>query len=269
MNKVQKRGGGKMSPKDKRHQFILEQLDKNKKVMVTTLASLQNVTPETIRRDLEELALNEQLTRVHGGAIPFVPTHKEMVYEKKLSHHYEEKRLVAKKAASMIEDGDTIAVDVGTTTVHIADMIENVHSITVVTNSLRAADRFNLALEEKRMTGHVVMLPGVTHPEQASVKGIYTVEFLKRFSFDRAFISCGGLTIDSVYDFDMDESLVSEVMVNHAKEAILLTDGSKINKFALFEISPLNKMTKVICNKRKPSEWESSSYEWIHVEPDK
>lgn len=233
--------------------------------MVTNIAELQRVTPETIRRDLEELASQDQLTRVHGGAIPFVSTHKEIAYEKKMSYNYYAKRAIAKKAVEMICDGDTIAVDVGTTTVHIADMIEDVHSLTVVTNSLSAASRFNLAIEEKRMTGHVVMLPGITHPEQSSVKGVYSVEFLKRFSFDRSFISCGGVTMSSIYDFDMDESLVSEVMVNHSRQPILLTDASKLNKYALFEISPLHKMKTIICNDSKPAEWNIGNSTWVQV----
>ena len=70
--------------KDDRQSFILEKLDFDQKVMVIDLAQFLNVTPETIRRDLTEMEMNEQLTRIHGGAVPFSPIHKEMVYEKKM-----------------------------------------------------------------------------------------------------------------------------------------------------------------------------------------
>ena len=109
--------------KDERHHFILKQLEVHEKVMVTDLARMQNVAPETIRRDLAELELNGQLIRIHGGAVPYI-VEREMVYEKKLSLHLNEKKRIAKRAAEMIQDGDTIAVDVGSTTVHIADMID-------------------------------------------------------------------------------------------------------------------------------------------------
>lgn len=191
-----------------------------------------------------------------------------MVYEKKLSLYAEEKKQIAKCAAELIRDGDTIAVDVGSTTVHIADMLENVQGLTVVTNSLSAASRFNLAIEEKRMTGQVIMLPGVTNPYQASVKGTYTVEFLRRFNFNLAFISCGGVTNEAVYDFDMDESLVSEAMIRYSQEAILLTDSSKLNKKSLFQICPLSQVTKVICDKEKPNDWYENGYEWITAKAD-
>ena len=169
--------------KDDRQSFILEKLDFDHKVMVMDLAKFLSVTPETIRRDLTEMEMNEQLTRIHGGAVAFSPIHKEMVFDKKMLLHIEEKKKIAKRAAELIQHGDTIAVDVGSTTVHIADMIENVQGLTVLTNSLSAANRFNLAIEEHRMTGQVIMLPGITNPYQSSVKGTYTVEFLKRFYF--------------------------------------------------------------------------------------
>jgi DeoR family fructose operon transcriptional repressor len=252
--------------KDERHHFILKRLETHEKVLVTELARVQKVTPETIRRDLAELESNGKLTRVHGGAVPYTTAEKEMVYEKKMSLHLDAKKRIAKRAADMIQDGDTIAVDVGTTTVHIADMIDHIQGLTIITNSLSAATRFNLAIEEQRMTGQVIMLPGVTNPYQASVKGTYTVEFLKRFHFNRCFISCGGVMENAVYDFDMDESLVSEAMISCSREAILLTDSSKLNKKSLFEITPLSNLSKVICDQEKPIDWVGNRYQWIQVE---
>jgi DeoR family transcriptional regulator, fructose operon transcriptional repressor len=251
--------------KDERHAYILEQLEKHGKVMVTALANEQFVTPETIRRDLAELEMNDLLTRVHGGAVPYIPSQKEMVYEKKMLLHLDEKKRLAKQAAAMIQNGDTIAVDVGSTTVHIADMIENLQFVTVVTNSLSAASRFNLAIEEQRLTGQVIMLPGTTNPYQASVKGSYTIEFLQRFNFNRSFLSCGGVTQEVVYDFDMEESLVSEAMMECSQEAILLTDSSKLNKKSVFEICPISKLSTIISDQEKPHDWVNKGYDWINV----
>ncbi len=71
---------------------------------------------------------------------------------------------------------------------------------------------------------------------------------------------------DAVYDFDMDESLVSEAMINCSREAILLTDSSKLNKESLFEITPLSNLSKVICDQEKPIDWVGNQYQWIQVE---
>nr|WP_275955873.1 DeoR/GlpR family DNA-binding transcription regulator [Oceanobacillus polygoni] len=244
---------------------ILNQLEENEKVWVMDLAQTLGVTPETIRRDLAELEMNERLTRIHGGAVPFIQTHREMTFEKKMSLHIEEKKRIAKRAAELIQHGDTIAVDVGTTTVHLADMLDDVQGLTVVTNSLSAASRFNYAIEEQRITGQVIMLPGITNPYQASVRGTYTVEFLKRFSFNRAFISCGGVNNSSIYDFDMDESLVSESMIHCSQESILLTDASKLDTKSLFEIGPIRNISKVLCDEEKPAHWYENGYEWMTV----
>lgn len=249
--------------KEERHAFLLAQLAQHRKINVGQIAKEQQVTPETIRRDLAELEKLEQLTRVHGGAVPFIPRLKEMAYEKKLTVHHEEKRAIAAKAASLIQDGDTIAIDVGTTTVHIADFIDNIHNVTIVTNSLSAAQRFNLAIEEKRMTGQVIMLPGITNPEQASVTGTYTAEFLKKFNFNRAFISCGGVTNEAIYDFDIDESLISEMMVQQSKEAILLADDSKLGETSFSHICPLLLLTTIICNEEKPCDWHLFKGKWL------
>ena len=73
--------------KDERHHFILNRLETHEKVMVTDLASMQKVTPETIRRDLAELESNGKLTRIHGGAVPYTTAEREMIYEKKMSLH--------------------------------------------------------------------------------------------------------------------------------------------------------------------------------------
>ena len=69
--------------KDERHHFILKQVETHEKVRVTDLARMQNVTPETIRRDLAELELNGKLIRVHGGAVPYTTAEKEIVYGKR------------------------------------------------------------------------------------------------------------------------------------------------------------------------------------------
>jgi len=252
--------------KDLRQQLIAEQLQQQGKILVAHLAGQLEVTPETIRRDLDELELNKQLTRIHGGAVPFVPEQREMAFDKKMSICLEEKQRIARTAAQLIQDGDTIAVDSGTTTVHMADMIEDLRDITVVTNSLSAAYRFNAAIEEKRMTGNIIMLPGVTNPYQSCVKGTYTVQFLSRFNFNRAFISCGGISEEVIYDYDMDESLVSEVMVDLSKEAILLADSSKLNTLSPFEICPLARMSIVISELDKPADWQNSCFSWLKAE---
>lgn len=257
--------------KDDRFDSITSILESTGKVSVAKLAIQLSVTPETIRRDLSELENEGRLTRIHGGAVPFIQNKKEMEFQRKLDINREAKMEIARHAAEQIEDGDYIAIDVGSTTVHIADSIQNLHNITVVTNSLAATERFNLALEEKRMTGKVIMLGGVSNPEQSSVAGVLTLNMLRQIKIDKVFLSCGGLTDATVYDYDLDESLVSSEMVKQSAEIILLADASKIGATSYFTICPFENINEVISDRSCPNEWqdllEQKEIVWTTVKP--
>lgn len=245
-----------------RFEHILSKLEFNRKIVVSTIADELYVAPETIRRDFDELEDQYLLTRVHGGAVKYINLRKEPEFLRKMDMQKEAKRQIAEIAASRICDGDTIAVDVGTTTVHIADFLVEVNNVTVVTNSIAAAERFNLAMEEKRMTGKVILLGGTTNPEQSSVSGAMTLEWLNRMNLDKAFLSCGGIQAGVVSDYDLDESLVSAKMVEHSYCRILLADATKINQQSFCSICDLKELTEVICNVVCPTECTDFEGTW-------
>lgn len=251
--------------KDQRQQRIKELVYDSGKVSVNELSFRLSVTPETIRRDLDELENTNEITRIHGAAIPYSPDEIEMIFNKKMLINQQAKMDVARRAASMINDGDTIALDIGTTTMHIGNFIDQVTSITVITNSLAGAQTFNNAIEEGRMSGQVIVLPGVTNPMQSSIKGSYTINFLKKFHFDKAFISCGGFMEHAVYDFDMEESLVSSTMIECSDSVILLSDKSKMNIRTLFEVATMDSFDEIICDAPCPSHWNQYDYIWHQV----
>lgn len=251
--------------KVERFEHILGKLERHRKIIVSSIADDLQVAPETIRRDFDELEEQHLLTRVHGGAVKFIHFRKEPEFFRKVDMQKEEKCKIAKVAAARICDGDIIAVDVGTTTVHIADFLVEVNNLTVVTNSIAAAERFNLALVEKRMTGRVILLGGTTNPEQYSVAGAMTLEWLGNMNLDKAFISCGGIESEIVYDYDLDESLVSKKMMENSNCSILLADHSKINQKSFYTICGLNDLSEVICNERRPKEWHRFDGTWTVV----
>lgn len=249
--------------KDRRLELIVQMVEEAGKITVNELATILKVTPETIRRDLDELQACQRITRIHGAAIPYVEQEVEMIFEKKLNKNIEKKRQICQKALEYIQDSDVIAVDVGTTTVHLPDYINGVKNLTVITNSIAAAQSFNKAIEEERMTGQVIVLPGYTNPAQASIKGAYTVDFLKKFHIDKAFLSCGGLTNQAVFDYDFDESMVSLTMLQNSSQSFLLVDSSKINQRKMIEISPIDSMDYIICDSPMPNNWNKIKATWI------
>ncbi|XJS10191.1 DeoR/GlpR family DNA-binding transcription regulator [Aerococcaceae bacterium WGS1372] len=178
-----------INTKYQRHCLIKDRVNEEGKIYVTELAKELDVTPETLRRDLSELEEQNELMRIHGGAVPVERDATELEFSKKMVLKSEEKKQVARMAALEVKSDMTIGVDAGTSTMYLADMLEDINNLTVVTNSLAAAIRFNKAIEEGRVKGQVIVLPGTTNPYQSSIKGSYTVEFLKQFSMDLAFIS--------------------------------------------------------------------------------
>lgn len=245
-----------------RFEYILKKLSSERKIVVSVIAEELHVAPETIRRDFDELEEQHLLTRVHGGAVKFINLRKEPQYLRKMDMQKEAKREIARLAAMRIHDGDTIAVDVGTTTVHIADFLLGVNNVTVVTNSISAAIRFNLALEEKRMTGKVILLGGTTNPEQSSVSGAMTLQWLSHMNLDKAFLSCGGIDDGILYDYDLDESLVSAKMIENSYYRILLADTTKIRQKSFYKICSLNDISEVICNEKRPASWDEFEGKW-------
>ncbi|KJB88087.1 transcriptional regulator [Paenibacillus sp. E194] len=250
---------------EERRQHILEQLNRHGKIQVASLASVLTVTPETIRRDLDELEAKQMLKRVYGGAVAYSHVKIEPHFDKKRSIEQSAKKAIGEAAAALIQDGDTIVVDVGTTTVELIRAIRGVVGVTIVTNSIPAAELLVERLEAKRFDGKVIVLGGVTHPEQKSIAGALTCELLTRFHFNKAFISCAGMTPAGISDYDMEESICSTLMIEQSEQVYVLGDCTKLGETQLCRICDMSKVTAIICDAPMPDKWKRSGLQvgWI------
>lgn len=250
-----------------RHKLIEDILQEDEKIYVTQLAEKIGVTPETIRKDLAFLEKENRLTRVHGGAVKYVPVVQEPLFRQKMNVQLEAKRRIGKLASRYIQDGDTIMLDVGTTTYQLANALAGLQRLTIVTNSLAAAEIINKSLEAKVFDGKLVMLGGMSNPEQKSVSGAMTIQMLRHFQFDKVFLSCGGVTMTDIFDYDLEESLVSETVMNQGREIYLLVDSTKLNQTSFCRIGPMEKLDYVVCDAPMPREWQKSKHrtfkKWI------
>ncbi|GHH97791.1 DeoR/GlpR family DNA-binding transcription regulator [Neobacillus kokaensis] len=254
---------------NERQQHIVAQLEKDKKVFVAALAQELGVAPETIRRDLDALEKNKMVKRVHGGAVNFLQTNNEPHFESKMNVRSEAKAAIGRKAAAFIQDGDTIMIDVGTTNIYLARAISGVKDVTIVTNSLAAADELNKLVEAQQFDGKIIVLGGVTNPAQKSIIGALTCKMMESFRFDKLFLSCGGITTSHVSDYNFEECMVSTVMVERANQVFLLADSSKIQQESFYQICPLAKVDYIICNQDMPLSWKQTELDtmlqWITV----
>ncbi|OIK12845.1 transcriptional regulator [Bacillus sp. MUM 116] len=255
---------------NERQQYILEQLDRDKKVLVATLAGELGVAPETIRRDLDTLEKEKKLKRVHGGAIKYHQNNQEPHFVKKMKVKTKAKEAIGRKAAEFIEDGDTVMIDVGTTTIHLAKAISGVKDVTIVTNSLAAAEELNTRLENQEFDGKIIVLGGVTNPTQKSIVGALTCNMLKGFRFDKLFLSCGGFTVEDVSDYDFEECLVSTTMIERANQVFLLADATKMAHESFYQICSLSRVDRIICDEEIPATWKQNGLDkmlkWLRVE---
>ncbi|MCP1123407.1 DeoR/GlpR family DNA-binding transcription regulator [Bacillus sp. 3103sda1] len=242
-----------------RYRVIIKELEIKNKVNVVDLAIKLNVTPETIRKDLSALEEKKKLRRIHGGAIRYFCLIKEPHFNKKIGISHNQKKMIGEVAATFIMDGETVALDVGSTTLHIASSIENVKNITIVTNSLAAAEILNNRLESQLFDGKVIVLGGITNPLQRSISGPLTNLLLEHFYFDKAFISCGGISKDGICDFNIDVATASTIMMKRSRSVYVVTDSSKINQKALFHIGSFSSIDCVISDQEMPVDWSKDA----------
>ena len=210
-----------------RHSEILQMAKEHGRVLVETLASHFNVTPQTIRKDLNELCEQHLLTRIHGGAL-FPTGIENMEYEARRKIAADEKEAIGRAAARLIPDNASLFINIGTTTEEVANALAERGGLLVITNNLNVVDILcrNPDIEVNVVGGRV------RHSDRASV-GPSAVDFIQHFKVDFAVIGTSAIDEDgSLLDFDLSEVQVSHAIMQNAREVILVSDHSKIARKA-------------------------------------
>ncbi|RIL51289.1 DeoR/GlpR transcriptional regulator [Mammaliicoccus fleurettii] len=207
-----------------RHQLIIDEINQRETVTLQELINLTHSSTSTIRRDLSQLEQRGLLKRVHGGATQIAKRHEERNMTDKELRFQDEKQEIARLAASLIADGDTIYLDAGTTTLEMIPFITQ-QDIIVVTNGLTHVR----PLLEKGIP--VYMTGGEVKSTTFANIGVNAVKSLERYRFDKAFIGMNG--IDLKYGLstpDPNESEMKEKAIHLASQVYVLLDHSKFNE---------------------------------------
>lgn len=171
----------------------------------------------------------------------------------------EEKKRIGQKAASLMEDGSTIVLDVGTTVLELAKEMKNKRNITVLTNSLLTANILLERLENNLFTGDVILLGGQLNPKQYSMSGKLTEMILDQFTIDQAFISVGGISLNNgLSDYDFDESMISKQMMDVSKKITVLADSSKLGKDTFCKFGSLEDVDTIVSDVPMPEHWQGN-----------
>ncbi|CAI8959437.1 DeoR family transcriptional regulator, fructose operon transcriptional repressor [Brevibacillus sp. IT-7CA2] len=232
---------------EERQQLILQMLQENQSVRIAELCSRLTVTRETIRRDLYEMEQQGLLKKVHGGAI-LNKTNVEPPYAKRSGLNLAEKEAIAVAAASLVEDGDAIYIDLGTTTQLFAKHLYHKKGITVITNALLVALELSHHPDAK-----VIMSGGELRAGDLAMSGPIARKSLEGLFVDKAFIGVGGLAAETGFtDYHVGESDIRQLMLTNAKETYALIDHSKINVTAFMKVAELSDIDVVITDEELP-----------------
>ena len=215
-------------------------------VRVAELADHLGVSEVTIRADLAQLERDGQLIRDRGGAIPTDEggaLRSLLAFEQRAILNLEAKTRIARVAAQMVEPGDTILLDAGTTTGQMPQFLSKVPGLTVVTNA------FNVAHEMSGSDAQLLFLGGTVNRTASSTLGPLTEQGLSGLVVSKLFIGTQALNLeDGLTDTTMEIAQVKRAMIAAARQVILLTDSSKWNRSGFIKVAPLSAVHTLICD---------------------
>ncbi|PZT53463.1 DeoR/GlpR family DNA-binding transcription regulator [Paenibacillus silvae] len=236
---------------EERKQTILTQLAVQGKVQVQTLAQLFQVSTETIRRDLDRLEKEGELRKVYGGAVRVRSGMVEAPFQKRSQLQLQEKQAIGAAAAALVEDGETIMLDNGTTTIEIMRQLLHRSQVTVITNSVPI-----LTIAMESFGGKIIFAGGEIHKAVQASTGPAAHEMLDQFKVNKAFISAGGISFsDGITDYVLEEALISRKMIERAEETILVADHTKFGRSTFAKIASVDHVAMVITDSGCPAEW--------------
>lgn len=219
-----------------RRQHIFEDIEASGVASVRELAQRFEVSTITVVRDLQELEQEGLIRRVHGGAISVRGASYEPPFSIREARLSEEKQRIAQKAVELITDGDSLILDVGTTTLEIARALKGKRNLTILVTNLRAA----LELANQSAI-QVIVAGGKLRTSELSLVGHLTEETLRSFQVDKALIGVGGITMEhGLTEFNFDEAGTKRVMLERARQKIVVADHTKFGQVMLTTVAPLN-----------------------------
>ncbi len=228
-------------------------------VQVTTLADRFGVSAQTVRKDLRYLAERGVMARAYGGAIDsgvIGGTSAEPNYEAKCTTHLDEKRRIGVRAAALVNAGDTVAIDSGTTANQMAKALPDI-DITVVTN-----DYGVLTTLASKPNINIVMLGGELRRRNMAFYGGLTVEALDALHVDKLFLGVDGFDLErGITTHYEPEALLNRKMVEAARVVISITDSSKFGKVCLHRIVPVTALDVLITDTGAPEDIVQASHQ--------
>jgi DeoR/GlpR family transcriptional regulator of sugar metabolism len=225
-----------------RQKVILQLIAEKGAVTVSDLCEQLGVSDMTIRRDLSVLEQASLLRRIHGGAVSARGRSYEPPVLARIQEARAAKQAIGQYAASLVHEGDSMAIDIGTTTLELARNLISLHDITVVTNSLPIA---NILTDQPGI--RLIVCGGIVRPGERSLIGPVAEYTFSRFYVDIAFIGIGGVELEAgLTEYNLDDAEVKRHMIRNSQRCVLLTDSRKFGLKTFAQVAPLDALDDVV-----------------------
>ncbi len=236
-----------------RQSLILQAVRSDGSARVSDLTHRLGVSDMTIRRDLEVLARDGLVEKVHGGAVlPGTPASQEPGFEAKLVLERPEKTAIAQAAADLVRPGTAIALAAGTTTFALAQCLLDVPGLTIVTNSLRVTNVFNSTRGLDGTADSVVLTGGVRTPSDALVGPVADLT-IRSLHFDLLFLGCYGFDTEAgLTTPNLAEAETNRTLIRVARRVVVLADHTKWGLVGLSSFARLDEVDVLVTDDMLP-----------------
>jgi DeoR family transcriptional regulator, aga operon transcriptional repressor len=237
-------------PAEMRVVLIQQLLEQKGFVRVRDLADRFGVSTVTVRNDLQVLEERQLAFRVHGGAMPFNAPRGERSFEEVAERHADEKAAIAVTAASLVANGETVVVDVGTTAAAFAQALvdrQDLTELTVITSGIKIA----LLLEAAHPRFTIVVTGGTLRPKQHSLVEPLATTLFQSLRVDSVFLGCNGIAVDGgVTNINLPEAIVKRAMLDAAARCVVMADSTKLGVRALAPVCSLEEVDVLVTDGR-------------------
>ena len=242
-------GNGKIGPVRKRQTKIQQLVQAKGFVTIDSLAREFDVTPQTIRRDINMLSQEGLIHRYHGGAGTASST-ENVDYTARKVLCLEEKQRIAKMVAAQIPDHASLFINIGTTTEEIAKALFSHQRMRVITNNLNVA-----SILSGNENFEVIIAGGLVRHRDYGIIGPLTIDFIQQFRVDFGIIGISGIDMDgTLLDFDYREVRATRAIIDNSRQVFLATDHTKFGRNAMVRLGNIGEVDALFTDRQPPEE---------------
>jgi DeoR/GlpR family transcriptional regulator of sugar metabolism len=235
-----------------RRREIVDTTSRSGRITVAEICQRFGVSTMTARRDLRDLDREGALRRAHGGAVSILGRSYEIPYSLRTAQATHAKKLIGRKAAEMVLEGESVGLDVGTTTLEVARALCDKRNLTIVTSSLRigaeAAAIFPLGSGVR-----LILTGGIVRAGELSMIGHIAQTTFRELHVDKAFIGVAGISLeDGLTEYNLEDTEVKQNLIASARHSIVVAEGSKLGRTTFCTIAPLSAIHTIVTDRSAP-----------------